>query len=413
MLVLGALLILTTLVVDFAYNSHVGFDLAASERDRLKAYYLARSGYQLARLELRFEKDMRARYASLLKEMKDGAVTADPLCKQIPISTGLLRDLPSFLSQASGEGTEEGEEAVPKPAVPVSAAPAQPEGNTEPISSDAADFLSFEGGFDVVCDTEERKINLNVFRSDPFGKAPAGTVDSGTSSAEVPVSLYDTQKILLTSLLSQKEFEDIFHEKSDDIRKVVNAIADWADRDDRINEAPGISGGSEDSEYRGASYKVKNGKYASVAELLLVAGVGDDLFRKLEPYVTVYGDAKINLCQATDDMVKAFALRFIAATPGVPPISEDDEAKWNFILESLRTACAEAAPQPAAVAQAFAAAIGAATPGSLASQITTKNRFYRIESNGNSGDATSRISAVIDTGGSDPNLWKTVYFRVE
>src|SRR5262245_34374367 len=93
MLVLGSLLILTTMVVEFAYNAHVGYDLAASERDRLKAFYLAHAGYNLARLELKFEKDIRARYSGLLKDMKGSGVTADPLCKQIPLSTGLLKGL--------------------------------------------------------------------------------------------------------------------------------------------------------------------------------------------------------------------------------------------------------------------------------------------------------------------------------
>jgi hypothetical protein len=86
-------LILTTMVVEFAYNAHVGYDLASAERDRLKSFYLARSGYNLARLELKFEKDIRARFASQLKGMKGSGVTADPLCKQIPLSTGLLKGL--------------------------------------------------------------------------------------------------------------------------------------------------------------------------------------------------------------------------------------------------------------------------------------------------------------------------------
>src|SRR5512134_1445873 len=114
MMVLGSLLILTTLVVEFAYNAHVGYDLAATQRDRLKAYYLARSGYSMARLELKFEKDIRARYASLLKNLKGSGVTADPLCKQIPLSTGLLKGLSAGLIPGMGGGETTGDEAAPE-----------------------------------------------------------------------------------------------------------------------------------------------------------------------------------------------------------------------------------------------------------------------------------------------------------
>ena len=70
----------------------------------------------------------------------------------------------------------------------------------------------------------------------------------------------------------------ILENKKDDIKKIVNNIADWVDSNDRINEAPGIAGGYEDSEYDKSDYKVKNGRFLSIAELLLVAridGKGD------------------------------------------------------------------------------------------------------------------------------------------
>lgn len=404
MMVLGALLILTTLVVEFAYNAHVGYDLAASQRDRLKAYYLARSGYNLARLELKFEKDIRARYASLLKNLKGSGVTADPLCKQIPLSTGLLKGLSSGALPGMGGGEEGSEEETPPPGDEDK--PKFKE--TGEAVSGSEEFLSFDGDFAVDCDTEERKINLNVFRADPFGAATGAT-----PPPEGTLTPYDLQKELLFSLLSQKEYESIFEGKPDEIRKVVNSIADWADRDDRINEAPGISGGSEESEYDGLGYKPKNGKYATVAELLLVHGVGDDLFKLLAPQVTVYGDNKINVCQASDEMIRAFVLRFITATPGMAPISPTDDEKWNAVIEAVHFACGEPSPQPAAVAAAIAPVIGAPTPAALAAQITTTNRFYRIEATGMSGESEAKIAAVINASQPNPNLWKTLYFRVE
>jgi general secretion pathway protein K len=412
MMVLGALLILTTLVVEFAYNAHVGYDLAASQRDRLKAYYLARSGYNLARLELKFEKDIRARYASLLKNLKGSGVTADPLCKQIPLSTGLLKGLSSGALPGMGGGeTAGGEEESEKEAPPPEDEDKPKFRETGEAVEGSEEFLSFDGDFAVDCDTEERKINLNVFRADPLGAAGGGA--PAAPAVGGALSPYDLQKELLFSLMSQTAFEPIFEGKPDEIRKVVNSIADWADRDDRINEAPGVSGSSEESEYEGFGYKPKNGKYATVAELLLVAGVGDDLFKLLAPEVTVYGDNKINVCQASDEMIRAFVVRFIAANPGMAPISPTDDAKWTAVIEAVHFACSEPSPQPAAVAAAVAPVIGAPTPAALASQITTTNRFYRIEATGMSGESEAKIAAVIDASQPNPNLWKTLYFRVE
>ncbi|HEX5036682.1 MAG TPA: hypothetical protein VFX30_05955 [bacterium] len=414
MLVLGSLLILTTMVVEFAYNAHVGYDLAAAERDRLKSYYLARSGYNLARLELKFEKDIRARYANLLKNMKGSGVTADPLCKQIPLSTGLLKGLAAgqipglggtATAGTSGEEDSDEDSDAEEKKPPKEAAAEPPKGDAVEGSEE---FLSFDGDFAVECDTEERKVNLNVFRADPL----AGTA-SAVPGATVPVSAYELQKQLLFELMSQKEFQPIFQDKPDEIRKVINAIADWADRDDRVNEAPGVAGGAEDADYKG-DYKVKNGKYASTAELLLVNGVTDDLFKLLAPQVTVYGDSKINLCQATDEMIKAFVNRFIAATPGMAQISETDDSKWTTIIESVHFACSEPSPAPTTVAAALGPTIGAIDTRAIAVQISPPgNRFYRIESTGIVGESQAKIAAVLDASSPNPNLWKTLYFRVE
>lgn len=398
MLVLGSLVILSTIAVEFAYNSHISYELASAERDRLQAYYLARSALNLARLELFVERQLRAQFASLLRNLGGSGVTADPLCKQIPLSTGLLKGLASgaLLGTGGGEEGEEGEEEEKK----------EVEGEGEMVSG-AEEFLTFGGDFEVGCDTEERKINLNVFRADP-------TAATATPGAET-LSLYEEQKGLLFSLLSQKEFEPIFKEKPDEIRKVVNSIADWADKDDRINEAPGMSGSSEESEYGGPEYhyKVKNGKYLTVSEILLVAGVGDDLYRKLAPQLTVYGqDNKINLCQASDEVVKAFVFKYAQTTPGVAPINPADEERWTAILDPIRTACNEPQPTAAAVANAVATALGTTASAALTRQITTANRFYRIDATGLVRESQVRISAVVDTQG-NPNLWKTLYFRVE
>lgn len=399
MLVLGALVVISTIVVEFAYNSHIAYEVASSERDRLEAYYLARSAFNLIRLEIKVENQIRSQFdPEVLKTLRGSGVTSDPLCKQLPLSTGLLKGI----SSGALGGT-------PPPET-------QPAG--EP-SSEAKDFLDFNGDFEVTCDTEERKLNLNVFWVDPSG-ASSGAGGAVVEGAPPPVfsttavQAYEDQKNMLFSLLSQKEFESIFGGKPDEIHKVVNSIADWADRDDRVNEAPGVTGESEDSQYNGDyAYKSKNGKYQTLAELLLIPGIGDDLYNKLSPSLTVYGDGKVNLCQSDDEMIKAFVTRATLSATGVAPISPNDDDRWNGIIQSVRTACDVAAPQPADIANAIAVSVGLPAPANaLAGQIKTTNRFYRIEATGRVRESQVRIIAIVDVG-SGSNSSKILYFRVE
>jgi len=59
-LVLTTIAILTSVGVDFSYSSRVSLKLAENLRDETRAYYLARSGVNLARLLLHFQKQVDA-----------------------------------------------------------------------------------------------------------------------------------------------------------------------------------------------------------------------------------------------------------------------------------------------------------------------------------------------------------------
>ncbi len=190
-------------------------------------------------------------------------------------------------------------------------------------------------------------------------------------------------------------------------------------------------------------YKPKNGRYLSPQELLLVPGVGDDLFRLLEPNLTVYGDNKINLCQGDEMLIRAFLVHYSQTTPGASPLNPADDRSMGAVLEAVRLACQQPNPQPMQVAQAITSVLGgsagsagtarrparrpreeessdeeaappAATGASgLVSRISTQNRFYRIQAVGTVGETEVRIVTVLDTEATDPNLWKTLYFRAE
>ena len=58
LIVVVAIAVLTAVATEFAYNSRVDLQLAANQRDEVRAYFLARSGIGLSRLLLRFQKQL-------------------------------------------------------------------------------------------------------------------------------------------------------------------------------------------------------------------------------------------------------------------------------------------------------------------------------------------------------------------
>ncbi|MDO8461736.1 MAG: type II secretion system protein GspK [Deltaproteobacteria bacterium] len=396
MLALGTVMVLTTLAIEFAYNSHVSYSMALNERDRLRAYYLARSALQLAKLEMGMEKEIRGKFASQLQQ---AGVPSQPICQQFPFSTAILRGLVA---------TEEGGPALPgRPGEGEGQEKKEPEKTPEEEKKgevdlsflreeQAKDFLDFEGDFSVHCEAEESKLNLNFFRT--AGSDP-----------------YEEQKQTLETLFLEKRFEPVFEKKREQIKKVVQNIADWVDRNDRINEAPGIEGGYEDSLYVGSeyTYKVKNGKMASLAELLLVSGVGDDLFNLAGPSLTVYGGNKINICIADDAIIKAVVLKYVNSQQGVAPIRPDDEEALAKVLDAIHQSCL-LTQEPNAIAGAINKALGITTAGSspIQSLFTTETRFYSFDLTGQSGDIELKVRVVLDAKGNS-NEWKMLYYRVQ
>jgi general secretion pathway protein K len=74
---------------------------------------------------------------------------------------------------------------------------------------------------------------------------------------------------------------------------LVDAIIDWIDKD----SDPFSSFGAEDETYRRLDppYFAKNAPFDTLEELHMVKGITDDVYRKIAPYLTVYGEGKINV----------------------------------------------------------------------------------------------------------------------
>jgi len=83
-----------------------------------------------------------------------------------------------------------------------------------------------------------------------------------------------------------------------------NAIVDWIDADEETADG----GGSEDGVYGYESMTgmlSKNSRFESLQEVRMVAGMTDEIWQKLEPLVTIYGDAKMNLNTVDSKVMRA------------------------------------------------------------------------------------------------------------
>src|SRR5574341_273389 len=93
---------------------------------------------------------------------------------------------------------------------------------------------------------------------------------------------------------------------------LVDAIVDWLDRDD-IPEPHGAETGY----YQGLDrpYLSRNGHMETLAELHLVKGITDDVYRTITPYLTVYwngppgGESRINVNTADPLVLESLAVR--------------------------------------------------------------------------------------------------------
>jgi len=197
MLVLSAVVMLTTMLIQFAYDTNVQYHLALNGRDRLKAYYLAKSAYSFMLLELKFDKMFQRMVKRRNLSKYIGSAANTPLCQQFPISTGLIRTV------FTGGGLEKLMAGASDDVGADKAASNKIEKMRHETSvsqeKTAQEFLNFEGDFDAECIDESTKINLNGF------------YDLSKKASEGKLSPYDDYKHRLYAFLSKPKYSNLFN----------------------------------------------------------------------------------------------------------------------------------------------------------------------------------------------------------
>ncbi len=407
LIVIASLMLLTTLVVEFIYNTNITYHLAMNEQDRTQAYYLAQSAIQFSRVVLKFDKEARQMVANASQRL-GRSIQVQPLYKMIPINSSLLRGLTGGSEPTPDQGN--GKNSPPEELSKLQEAN-QAIGNFD--TKKAQDFLAFEGDFDAKIEMEDGKFPLNAFY-----------VYTPTQPE------YDRLKNILVNLFLQKPFENLLKDRLQSSKDLVNKIADYVDRNDVTNELGGGERGTESSAYAGLKQKPKNGKLLTVDELILVPGMTEDLLSELKKHVTVYKSTdKINACEGSDEILRAIIMTYTQNS--AEPIRYDNEERLKSLVTLVRVRCPDptgmeqilnqtlgissptSQPATASPGSNPAAGVSAPVPISFASMLSSDRTVYRIEATGTVGEAEIKIINVLDTSSGSPDQWKDLYWRVE
>jgi general secretion pathway protein K len=343
-LVLTTIAILTSVGVDFSYSSRVSLKLAENLRDETRAYYMAKSGVNLARLLLHFQKQvdgLGGQLSSALSGILGGkaasAVTGAPapaaaggaagasslgirLWEILPIDsnafTGFLSGKVEGLD--SLKAPEENSATTSAPALPKAPGPGRAEHS----------FGGFDGSFGTKIVDENSRINVALL--------------DGTTGG--PLSAL----ISLRAMMSDPKYNFIFDDEDaqhDRVQRddVILAMRDWIDLDetgaaiDPTNTTnPFITGFSdENSAYDRYTprYKAKNAKFDSLQELYMVRGVNDRFMEAFGDRLTVWPDINTKLNINTNDPQQMLTNILIASANPNDPVLRDPRLLQTVLQE--------------------------------------------------------------------------------
>lgn len=247
LITLFAILMMTFLAVEIGYNTAVELGVSSAQVDRLKAYYLAKSGIQLSLLRIHVFRKATQQFGSTLGSNK----SALDIIWQFPLAWP-----PALPPDASGFDKRGMEELVKESLI------------------DGAFATSIEG--------EGSKIDVN---------------DLSYARLREPV-----KRQLMKILQDRIDGEDAWAQRNNDLdpEEVVDNIIDWITPGDIS-----VRGGSKRSNYGDTEppYYPPQRPMKTIEELHLIKGVTDDVYDVIAPRLTVYGTKGINVNLASKDVL--------------------------------------------------------------------------------------------------------------
>jgi len=416
LIVLSTIMLLSALVVEFAYQTNVTYNISMNEEERMKAYYLSLSAINFSRIVIKYNKEAQQLVAQASQKLGKN-IQVKPLYEMIPINTALIRGL---IQAAGSEEVPPAEPAAEEGDKKANDFEAAKQGLSAINTKTAESFLNFEGDFLANIEALDGKIPLNAF----YLLTPTQPE-------------YDRLKYTLMFLLRQKSYEGLLKDKVKDSQELATRIADYIDKNDSVNDYGGSERGSEATAYAGSALKSKNAKAFTVDELIFVPGMSDDILQQLKKDVTVYRtDYKINACVASDELLRSMILAFSQNRTDMEPLREDNNERLKNAVTKVREKCPDTAamatalnevlgttgssasptppppPPPSASGSQPAGGAGAQNSG-FAAMLSSDENVFRIEAVGSLGNAEVKIINVLDASNTNPDKWKNLFWRVE
>ena len=428
-LVLTTIAILTSIGVDFSYQSRVSLKLAENLRDETRAFYLARSAVNISRLLLHFQKQvdqmggqLTQGLQTLLQQGQQKPVTpvtqpvqGQAIAGQAAPSQGLgIRlweivpiDSNAFSMLLSGEVAGLGKIAANEPE------PGAPPPPTERAPQVAHAFMGFDGSFHSKIVDENSRINVQNL--DNVGNAPLAAL------------------IQLRAMMSDPKYDFIFNEEDANHDKVsrddvILAMKDWIDIDetgtaiDPTNTVnPFVNGYSdENSAYDryDPRYKAKNARFDSLEELCMVRGVNDRFMAAFGDRLTIWPDLASKLNINTDDPQQMLTNILIAAARPDDPALRDPRLLQTILqeiqLRKMFSFFGLSAQDFVSILQAngvrIRPEIDPRMNGNAANFFGSTSDTFRITGIGNVGRIEKKVTAVVRY---DDTMGKLLYWKEE
>lgn len=348
---------------DSIVTSQVDLRLAATQRDRIRAEFAAKSGFNLATFLLSADlaKDLTMSSVPALQKLGMGGLNIRlwELLNQLPPIGGEDVDMLQSFSQMFGLNAVMDESVL-------------------------EDLKSIEGSFSVKVTDEQQKINVNYCASG--AREPCLAV-----------------RAMLTALFSCPAEKMFLSKKRITPIELAARIQDWVDPDSRTETESGFSDESDPYQRRKRPFKSKNGPLDSIDELRMIEGWDDEVHAVFSPYLTAFpvwkkreDRGKINLNSASRELLQCL---FQGAGP-------ERFKKLAILLNERDTEFKDFGGQDRPVEQILAETFGynkadgssgnPADPVNKASWFSKTSQTYKITVKATSGDTERVLEAVVE-----------------
>lgn len=349
---------------DSIVTSQVDLQLAVTHRDRIRAEYAAKSGFNLATFLLS---------ADLAKDL---AISSTPGLDKLGLGGGGNIRLWELLNQLPPIGGED---------VDMLQGFAKAFGLSAVLDSSVMDQLkAIEGSFSIKVADEQQRIDVNYCSSG--AREPCAAV-----------------RAMLTALFSCPAEKAFLAKKHLTPMELSARIQDWVDPDSRTESESGFSDESDPYQKRKKPFKAKNGPLDSLDELKMIEGWDEEIHAVFAPYLTAYpiwkkreDRARINLNTAPRELLQCL---FQDAGP-------DRFKKLAQMLKLRETDFKDLAGKDKPMDQVIADLFGytkndsgganKADPENKSSWFGKMSQTYRISIKASSGDTARTLEAVVE-----------------